>query len=58
MDVIKFLFQSVRAGKLSKEQAEVILNEKSSSSGPSSHSLLQKAPIFSAPGSSKQQYQK
>ena len=46
----------VRGGKLSgKEQAEAILNKKSSSSGSSSYSFMQKAATFSAPGSSKNQ---
>ena len=55
MDEVEFLFQCIRDGKLSKEQAEAILNKKSSSSGSSSHSLVQKAATFSAPGSSKHQ---
>ena len=55
MDEVEFLFQCVCDGKLSKEQAEAILNKKSSSSGSSSHSLVQKAATFSAPGSSKHQ---
>ena len=46
------LFQCVRDGKLSKGQAEVVLNKKSSSSGSSSHSLVQKAATFSATGGS------
>ena len=55
MDEVEFLFQCVRDGKLSKEQAEAILNKKSSSSGSPSHSFIQKAATFSAPGSSKHQ---
>ena len=55
MDEVEFLFQCVRDGKLSKEQAEAILNKKSSSSVSPSHSFIQKAATFSAPGSSKHQ---
>ena len=55
MDKVEFLFQCVHDGKLSKEQAEVILNKKSSLSGSLSNFLVQKVATFSAPGSSKHQ---
>lgn len=43
MDEVEFLFQCVRDGKLSKEQAERIVNKNSLSSA----SALQKAATFS-----------
>ena len=55
MDEVEFLFHCVHDGKHSKEQAEVILDKKSSSSGSLSNSLVQKVAKFSAPGSSKHQ---
>ena len=49
MDEVEFLFQCVRDGKLSKEQADTILNKKSLPSAS-----LQKAATFS-PGFSQHQ---
>ena len=51
MDEVEFLFHCIRDGKLSKEQAETILNKKSSSSCASSSASLQVATFL--PGDSK-----
>ena len=60
-DGVDFLFHCVKDGKLSKEQAEAIINKSSSSHSSSSPGhclapLVQKAATFSAPGSSTGNY--